>query len=181
MNKLMDPTRLERARRVEARHRFVWVGTIVAMLAAQVLLMMLIVYVTTVDESFAVEPNYYQQSLDWDATMAQRRHNQQLGWQLELSVADQANLLGDRQLVGRLTDRDGHPLDGAVIELVAFPHARGNDRRTATLLPMSEGSYETTLRIPRGGKWEFRVAVQHDSETFTHIELHDVNAPRALP
>ena len=42
------------------------------------------------------------------------------------------------------------------------------------------GRYETTLRIPRGGKWEFRVAVQHDSETFTHIELYDVNAPRAL-
>lgn len=181
MNKLMDPTRHERARQVEARHRFVWVGTIVAMLAAQVLLMMLIVYVTTVDESFAVEPNYYQQSLEWDATMAQRRHNQQLGWQLELSVADQANLLADRQLVARLTDRDGHPLDGAVIELVAFPHARGNDRRTATLLPMSEGRYATTLRIPRGGKWEFRVVVQHDSETFTHIELYDVNAPGRLP
>lgn len=177
----MDPTRLEKIRRIEARHRFVWVGTIVAMLAAQVLLMMLIVYVTAVDESFAVEPNYYQQSLEWDATMAQRRHNEQLGWQLQLEVADQANVYGERRLIGRLTDRDGHPLDGASIDLVAFPHARGSDRRTATLQPLGEGRYETTMRIPRGGKWEFRVVVKRDSETFTQLELYDVDGTGRLP
>ncbi|MCH5373654.1 MAG: FixH family protein, partial [Planctomycetes bacterium] len=77
----------------------------------------------------------------------------------------------------RLCDKQGAPLDGAVIDVVAFAHARGSDRQSATLLPTGEGNYETTLRLARRGKWEFRLAVQRGPETFTYTELRDVVPP----
>jgi nitrogen fixation protein FixH len=172
---LVDESRLEEVRQAESRHRLFWVGLIVALLSAQVLLMFVAVYATVADGSFAVEPNYYQQSMKWDATMAQRRHNEHLGWQVELSLADQASIFGDRKVFCRLVDRDGIPLDGAVIELVAFAHARGNDRLSASLTAAGDGRYEATMRINRPGKWEFRLAVQRGAETFTHTELRDVS------
>jgi hypothetical protein len=60
--------------------------------------MFVAVYLTVADRSFAVEPDYYQQSMDWDARMAQQRRNEQLGWQVELSVADEANRLRRSQV-----------------------------------------------------------------------------------
>ena len=177
----MDESALAHARQAESRHRLFWVGLIVGLLSAQLLLMFVAVYLTVADRSFAVEPDYYQQSMDWDARMAQQRRNEQLGWQVELSVADEANLFGDRKFVCRLTDRQGRPLDGAVIGLIAFPHARGSDRSSATLTSVGDGRYETTLRIARRGKWEFRLVAEHPSETFTHTQLYDVGPPGVAP
>ena len=177
----MDESALAQARQAESRHRLFWVGLIVGLLSAQLLLMFVAVYLTVADRSFAVEPDYYQQSMDWDARMAQQRRNEQLGWQVELSVADEANLFGDRKFLCRLTDGQGSPLDGAVIDLVAFPHARGSDRFSATLTPVGEGRYETTLRITRRGKWEFRLVAEHQGETFTHTQLYDVQPPGVAP
>lgn len=177
----MAEDRLEQSRQAESRHRRFWVGLIVAFLSSQAALMLMTVYLTVTDGSFAVEPDYYQQSLNWDATMAQRQRNEHLGWQLELSLADQTSVYGERKLICRLTDRQGVPLDGAVVDLVAFPHARGNDRSSATLTPVGEGRYETTLRLARRGKWEFRLAVQRESESFTHLEVRDVVPPGGAP
>jgi nitrogen fixation protein FixH len=177
----MDESVLAQARQAESRNRLFWVGLIVGLLSAQALLMFAAVYLIVADRSFAVEPDYYQQSMDWDARMAQQRGNEQLGWQVELSVADEADIFGDRRFLCRLTDRQGSPLDGAAIDLVAFPHARGSDRSSATLTPLEDGLYETTLRIARRGKWEFRLVVEHQGETFTHTQLSNVHPPGIAP
>lgn len=165
----------------EARHRVFWVGLIVALLSGQVLLMFVAVYLALADGSFAVEPDYYQKSLHWNDTIAQERDNERLGWQPELKLGGQATVFGDRQLICHLADNQGHPLDGAVIDVVAFPHARGSDRQSVTLVPAGEGNYEATLRLARKGKWEFRLAVQRGPETFTHTELRDVFPPGETP
>jgi nitrogen fixation protein FixH len=177
----MDEAVMHNARQAESRHRLFWVGLIVALLSAQALLMFAVVYLIVADRSFAVEPDYYQQSMDWDARMAQQRRNEQLGWQVELSVADEANIFGDRKFLCRLTDRQGSPLDGAIIDLVAFPHARGSDRILRHVDFVDDGRYETTLRITRRGKWEFRLVAEHQGETFTHTQLCDVQPPGVAP
>jgi threonine/homoserine/homoserine lactone efflux protein len=55
----MEEFRLEQARQTESRHRLFWVGLIVGLLSAQLLLMFVAVYLTVADRSFAVEPDYY--------------------------------------------------------------------------------------------------------------------------
>jgi nitrogen fixation protein FixH len=163
----------------EARHRLFWVGLICTLLGCQVVLMVVTAIIATRDNSFAVEPDYYEKSLNWDAIAAQRREDQRLGWQIALAVGAQASVLGERSVTATLTDRDGRPLDGASIELVAFPHARGNDRESAVLAPQGDGRYETTLRIKRRGLWEFRLAVKRGPDIFTSTQQQFVAQPRA--
>jgi hypothetical protein len=60
------------------------------------------------------------------------------------------------------------------MDLMAFPHARANQRAALTLLPAGDGAYETTLAVTRPGKWEFRLLVQRGPETFTQTVLRDI-------
>ena len=63
----------------ETRHRLFWVGLILALLAGQIVLMVAMVYLATSDASFAIEPDYYQKGLNWDAVAAQVRQNDTAG------------------------------------------------------------------------------------------------------
>ena len=163
----------------ERRHRTFWVGLILALLGGQMVLISTMAYVATSDGSFAIEPDYYQKGLHWDETAAQIRKNVELGWSVRLQVGDQVGVRGERVLRCRLCDRSGRALDGATIDLVAFPHASGNQRSSATFIPAGDGEYETTLPFSRQGVWEFRIIVQRGPETFTQTLLRDVSAPGA--
>jgi nitrogen fixation protein FixH len=162
----------------ETRSRVFWVGMILALLGGQVLMLLLMVYVATSDQSFAIEPDYYQKSLRWDEHMAQVKANERLGWNLRVEVGETASVLGERTVVARLTGNDGTPLDGAQIDLVAFAHARASDRVSVTLLPQGDGAYENGLRFRRAGLWEFRAVVQRGPDTFTQTVLIDLSSYR---
>jgi nitrogen fixation protein FixH len=166
-------------RNAETRHRTFWVGLILALLGGQIILMSAMAYVAVSDRSFAIEPDYYQKGLHWDTTAAQLRRNADLGWSLRIELGGTVSVRGERTLTCRLRDKAGQPLDGATLDLIAFPHARGNERVSLTLVPAGEGDYSTTVRFSRNGKWEFRLAVQRGPETFTQTVLRDVHPPGA--
>ena len=126
--------------------RLVWPGIIFYLLGGQVLLILLTVYLATRDRSFAVEPNYYQQALRWDGVKAQETANRQLGWTIAIDVGHDVNVRGERSVTCTLRDRSGQPLEEALIDLVAFAHARGNDRYAAVLQPCGGGQYSARLR-----------------------------------
>lgn len=161
----------------ETRHRLVWLGLILALLAGQIVLMLVMVYLATSDASFAIEPDYYQKSLHWDAVAAQARQNEWLGWSAKIELGPSVRVTGERTLTCTLADRTGRPLDGATVDAVAFSHARGSDRTALTLLPAGSGRYEAPLRFARVGVWEFRLAIQRGSDTFTYVEQRDVYPP----
>ena len=157
--------------------RLFWPGFILALLGGQILVLIVMVYFAAMDGSFAVEPDYYQKALNWDKEVAQLRENERLNWSLQIDVGDEAGVLGERVVTCTLRDREGKSLDGAVIQLLAFPHARGVERTTATLEPRGNGAYETTLRLSRKGLWEFRLRAQRGPETFSYTEQRDVYPP----
>jgi nitrogen fixation protein FixH len=161
----------------ERRQRVFWVGLVLTLLGGQMVLIGTMAYVAMSDGSLAIEPDYYQRGLHWDETAAQIRRNGELGWSLRLQVGDQVNVRGERVLRCRLNDKTGRALDGATMDLVTFSHARGNQRFSATLLPMGGGEYETTLHFSHPGVWEFRLIVQRGPETFTQTSLRDITPP----
>jgi nitrogen fixation protein FixH len=163
----------------ERRHRRFWVGLVVSLLAGQVVLLSTMAYVAISDGSFAVEPDYYQKGLHWDDTAAQLRRNVALGWSVRVEIGDSAATGGERTLICHLTNRNDEPLDGATIDVAAFPHARGSERSTAMLAAAGDGSYETPLRFSRYGVWEFRFVVQRGPETFTQTVVRRVEPPEA--
>lgn len=161
----------------EARHRVFWVGLVLSLLGGQIAFIGVMVYLATTNGSLAIEPDYYQKGLHWDATTAQLRENARLSWSVEIELGDDVGTLGERTVTCRLANKDGLPLDGAVIDLVAFPHVRGQERTSATLAAADDGRYQTTLRFSRKGVWEFRGVVTRGPNTFTFTEQQDVYPP----
>lgn len=161
----------------EARHRTFWVGLVLSLLGGQIAFVCVMVYMATTNGSFAIEPNYYQKGLHWDATAAQLRENDRLSWSVGIDVGDDVGTLGERIVTCTLRNKDELPLEGAIIDLVAFPHVRGQDRTLATLVAEDGGRYQTTLRFSRKGLWEFRGVVKRGPDTFTFTQQQDVYPP----
>ena len=146
-----------------------WPGLLIAMLGAQIILMLVMVYVATSDLSFAVEPDYYQKSLQWDDTSEQRRESEELGWSASIQVAESADLYKVRDIQCTLTDRSGEPIDGAEVDIIAFSHARGAERIALTLDPAGQGQYYGRMKVRRGGLWEFRIVVHRGDVVFGQV------------
>jgi nitrogen fixation protein FixH len=161
----------------EFRHRIFWVGLILALLGGQILLMLVMTYMATADASFAIEPDYYQKGIHWDAEAAQQRANARLAWSLEFKLGEEATVFGERTLACTLSDRGGRPLGGAAIDVVAFAHARGNERTAIVLTPTGDGRYEAKLPVRRNGIWEFRFVVRRGPDTYTFTEQRKVEPP----
>lgn len=151
-----------------------WIAFVVSLLAGQVILILVMVYVATNDASFAVEPDYYRKGLRWDETAAQLRRNEALQWSITATIADEHGAGGKRHFSCRLMDASGDPLDGAAIDVVAFAHARGQDRLSFPVPAVGEGDYEATVPLTRPGLWEFRFVVRRGPDVFTHRLLRRV-------
>jgi len=117
------------------------------------------------DPASAVERDYYQKALDWDAHQSRQRQSLALGWRaLAHSEIDPRS--GHARLRVRLLDASGHPVTGARIGAVGFPNARSNQIRQLVLAEALPGQYEAELGSVRPGLWEFRLTAVRGAERF---------------
>lgn len=150
-----------------------WPLIIIGLLAFQAIFAGVMLYVATNDKTFAVEPDYYQQAVHWDRQSQQRRDNDRLGWTISVALGEPTPN-GGRMLDCALNNVDGTPLDGATISVVAFPHLRGNERRSFDLAARTGGHYQAEQVFDQPGVWELRFTVVRGPETFTalrHVEV----------
>lgn len=144
-----------------------WVAGVVLVLGCTVGLNVYMLRVSGDDPSFAVEPDYYAKALHWDDELAQRARNAALGWR----VAPALETAGAEPVLAvTIVDSIGAPLDGAAVEVRAFPLARSAQVTTATLAPReAPGTYAAPLAMSRGGEWELRFTVARGAERFTRV------------
>lgn len=139
----------------------------------------LLIYHAHADPSFAVEADYYNKAVHWDAEAAQERRNAELGWVVEVET-----LPGDQGAPSRLRltleDAEGRAISDARVSVEAFHNARAADRRTLTLSSDSAGAYGAVAAFEREGLWEFRVTAHRGDEVFTAV-LQRMVAGRAAP
>lgn len=155
-------------RAVTARRRGAWwpLG-LAAALAASAALNIGFAIVANRDASFAVEPDYYRKSLEWDRTMAQEAAGRALGWTVEV-VGEPALERGLLHVVAQLRDRGGQGVDGCVVELEARHRARAREPVIGTLAGRSGGRYAAALPLSRPGLWDLRVTVRRGEVLYTH-------------
>jgi len=154
--------------------RLRWPVLIIGALVVHVVVSLLTVVVATSNPSYAVEEDYYQKALAWDARRAQERRNLELGWQLDFEVAPPLDAGSDPQLVVRLADNSGQPLDGASVAVAAFHNARADHIVRGSPAASGSGEYSCPLAIRRAGRWELRFTVDCDGERFTRTITRDI-------
>ena len=149
-----------------------WPYIIGGALALHVVGSMVMVYFATSNDSYAVEPDYYQKALHWDDKRAQDRANTELGWVLDL-VVEPAAAGQDPTLRVELTSADGEPVTNATVAVEAFSNVRRDDVLTA-VLAATESGYASTLPMHGDGRWEFRFHVTRDSDLYTYRETRHI-------
>lgn len=123
------------------------------------------------DPSFAVERDYYQKAVHWDEELAQRQHNERLGW--DAAARWERSVAGEPELRVRLTDASGAPLDGAVVRVEAFAISRASQVSALTLAAVADpagGAYAAVLPDARPGRWEVRLEATRGEERFTAVK-----------
>lgn len=143
-----------------------WPALVVGLLALNVGIVLLTIIVAARDPSVATEPDYYAKAMKYDDVIRQRTLNAKLGWSASCSLRTDHGA----SLVVALRDRDGEPLEGAMVTAVVFSGLRSDERQNLELgaLPSHPGEYAAQVKIDRAGTWVVRVSAQHEGVTFTY-------------
>ena len=143
-----------------------WPVAIVGVLAITVGANAWILYEANRDpNATVVEPDYYRKAVAYDSTLAQARRAAALGWQLtaEPGAFDPA---GTPLALG-LTDRQGRPVAGAAVMLVAIHNLDAGHVVTARWVTGDDGRATPRVAFDRTGLWELRFDARRGPERFT--------------
>jgi nitrogen fixation protein FixH len=127
------------------------------------------------DPSFAVEPDYYRRSLEWDRTMAQEDANRALGWSIAVR-GERTPAQGQMRLVATLADGAGRPVEHAAVRVEARHGARAADLVRGDLAPVGPGRYVAVLPMGRAGVWELRFRAERSRDVYTQRVVADLPA-----
>ena len=156
-----------------ARYLF-WPIFLTSLISIHVVSVVVMVIVATRDDSFALEPDWYQKGLHYEQTALQQRENSRLGWSVQLDVSRPLKDTNQRVVTCTIFDQSGKAVEKATVDLVAFAHLHANNRVPAVLLPQDGGSYQGSMAFEDAGMWEFRVVITRGTETFTHIVTREI-------
>ena len=127
----------------------------------------------------ALESDYYRKAVAYDSTLAQSRRDVTLGWRLAVTTG--AYDPAGTPLTLSLVDRDGQPLTGATIDLVAIHNLEGGRELSSSFVTGSDGSATQCVPLHHAGLWQLRFDVRHGGEHFTSDVRHEVRVAAREP
>lgn len=145
-----------------------WPAAIIGLIGLNMAIVGATIYFATHDPSAAVEPDYYQKAVDWDADARERARSERLGWTASVELD------APGELSVRLTDRDGHAVAGAQIVVRAFAVARAGDRQTLTCTETQSGRYVAPIAVSRRGLWQFHVDARRAGDHHVSVIERDL-------
>lgn len=150
----------------EQTAQLAWTGFILAFFMIQAVIWTVAISITANDRSHVVLADYDQQSVNWDQIQSRKRASAALGWQLGIFLADEADVMANRELKLTLTDRTGQPIQVSTIQLEAFHCSFGADVQAIRLQPTEPGVYIGTIQVRKFGQWQFRGTITNDNRLF---------------
>lgn len=152
-----------------------WPLIIVGLITLNMVVVAATIYFAINDPSAAVEPDYYQKAVDWDAAVRIREASSRLGWSATLDAS------GLPEVSVQLSGPDGRAVAEASIRLTAFADARAADRQSVVLKELEPGRYAAPIEVARAGLWHFQIEAKRGSDTFLWSGEQHLNvAPAGL-
>jgi len=108
----------------------------------------------------------YEDGLSWDDV---QKRQLRLGWKVAV-VNTMTMKRGENELVLKIADRDGVPLQGATAEVtVSRPSTKAYDRKYRAV-SMGNGRYQVSISLPLVGLWDIRTEVTRQKDLYTSVE-----------
>ena len=158
-----------------AKRSLRWPIAIVGIIALHATGMVAVIAIATRNPSFSVEPDHYQKALGWDRLAARKQASDLLGWKAEVVTDAQLDGNKTRRLDCRILDHEGKPVTGATVAVLAFPHARGEERVHMDLHEAEAGVYSARAPMARAGLWELRLSALRGPDLFTTTLMHSAS------
>ena len=158
-----------------AKRSLRWPIALVGIIALHATGMVAVIAVATRNPSFSVEPDHYQKALGWDRLAARKQASDLLGWKAEVVTDAQLDGNKTRRLDCRILDHEGKPVTGATVAVLAFPHARGEERVHMDLHEAEAGVYSARAPMARAGLWELRLSALRGPDLFTTTLMHSAS------
>ena len=127
-------------------------------------------FVTLANKSFTgvVTDDAYSTGLNYNAMLAQREAERQLGWSASFTFAQGEGL--DGQLTLSLRDGEGQHLRASELRATAERMSRFPQIQAVTFSPQAEGEYGARIEVPLAGRWFIRVRIERDGQVMHVIE-----------
>lgn len=117
-----------------------------------------------------VSTNAYERGLAYDEVIAAEQAQAEQGWQIAF---DLPGLSGEGQTARlNLVDRDGNPIAGANVIMMAERMTRYAQQVRITLSDQGNGQYEAPITFPIAGRWF--VSVLADASGERHFETREI-------
>ncbi|MCA9304704.1 MAG: FixH family protein [Phycisphaerales bacterium] len=121
-----------------------------------------------------IDAGYYAKSLDWDSEHAERLRADELGWTITTEISEPVGVPPQRVVRVRLLDREGAPVEHAVIRMKCYHRAYSTDAAELVLVPTTDGAYEASVVVRNMGLWDFHFVVRANGEDAVIHELVEI-------
>ncbi len=149
------------------------IALVLALLTASVGTCAALAYFASSDPGFAVEPDYYAKSVDWDRRSAQQLASDALDWTTSLETQPRPG--GQVRVEVTFRDAQAAPVEGARVHLEAFANARA--ARVQELDLVEEGGrYVGTLQLTTPGLWELRFRATRGADVHVHTVRRELRS-----
>lgn len=132
--------------------------------------MLVVIAVNTVMVTYAISSfsglavsKPYEQGVHYNDVLAVQHGQDALGWRPSVSVEG-------GQLVLRLQDRDGNPLQGVGITGRLERPVSNDAPIPLGFTAMGEGRYVAQLNVPHPGQWDLKAALRHGAEQYLLVQ-----------
>ena len=120
-----------------------------------------------------VAKDAYTEGLQWDAV---RRARKESGWR---AILLRKALPENRsELLVRMLDRSGKPLQGAAVSLSLSRPETSQYDFTASAKEVGDGLFAVIVEFPRSGRWQVQVSTSLDNRTVVFDEVINVTKAR---
>jgi nitrogen fixation protein FixH len=121
------------------------------------------VYLATSTNPGVIADKAYIEGKDYNQTIAMAARQASLGWKAEAS-------LKDNEIIFTLSDRNGAPLNGAIVSVRFRRPAESAHDFTLSLMPRGAGRYAAPLAQPVSGIWDATFFAMRDHQPFQYRE-----------
>ena len=121
------------------------------------------------DGGAQVIDDYYQKGVQWEETAAQLAASEALGWTVELTVSQQQEVPGLRQLNVSIVDREGHGVSGlrGTVRIFRPQNVKAVSEMPVLPVPDQVGGYQQMVPINTEGIWDFELRLERDGRIYS--------------
>jgi hypothetical protein len=153
---MTEPAHTDRPVARPARGWF-WPVLIVTFLAGHATMLTLVVLIASRDPSHAVEPDYYEKGIAWDALRASSLDPHTDGIEVAFQVAQPQRVLGKETITIEIRLPETGSDAPRQVRGMLFHHARAADRTLFDLADRDADSLVFEADLSREGNWEIQI------------------------